>query len=192
MGPLTVVLGNKGVEARLLLEHIGGSRFRGLSFEGEMHALVAAVLLRVDRGLEELTYPFHDGTFTVTQCGRICFKGRKVNLSHVFAGQNVGVTQVGERIWLLRCGRPPVSGSLSELDAKPIPGTELGATISNPVFSPDGKSIAFWSAQGRGLKRIANAGGAATTIATIGPSPNPFGMTWSGDRIVFGWEDSPN
>jgi hypothetical protein len=27
--------------------------------------------------------------------------GRKVNLSHVFAGQNVGVTQVGERIWLV-------------------------------------------------------------------------------------------
>ena len=53
---------------------------------------------RVYRGLEELTYPFHDGTFTVTQCGRICFKGRKVNLSHVFAAQNVGVTQVGERI----------------------------------------------------------------------------------------------
>src|SRR5215468_6995540 len=56
---------------------------------------------RVYRGLEELTYPFHDGTFTVTQCGRICFKGRKVNLSHVFAGQNVGVTQVGEHIWLV-------------------------------------------------------------------------------------------
>ena len=53
------------------------------------------------RGLEELTYPFHDGTFTVTHCGRICFKGRKVNLSHVFAGQNVGVTQVSERIWLV-------------------------------------------------------------------------------------------
>jgi putative transposase len=56
---------------------------------------------RVYRGLDELTYPFHDGTFTVTQCGRICFKGRKVNLSHVFAGQNVGVTPVGERIWLV-------------------------------------------------------------------------------------------
>ena len=25
----------------------------------------------------------------------------RVNLSHVFAGQNVGVTQVGERIWLV-------------------------------------------------------------------------------------------
>jgi putative transposase len=56
---------------------------------------------RVYRGLEDLTYPFHDGTFTVTQCGRICFRGRKVNLSHVFAGQNVGVTQVGDRIWLV-------------------------------------------------------------------------------------------
>jgi putative transposase len=56
---------------------------------------------RLYRGLEELTYPFHDATFTVTQCGRICFHGRKVNLSHVFAGQNVGVTQVGERIWLV-------------------------------------------------------------------------------------------
>jgi putative transposase len=56
---------------------------------------------RVYRGLDELTYPFHDATFTVTQCGRICFKGRKVNLSHLFAGQNVGVTQVGERVWLV-------------------------------------------------------------------------------------------
>jgi putative transposase len=56
---------------------------------------------RVYRGLEDLTYPFHDATFTVTQCGRICFHGRKINLSHVFAGQNVGVTQVGEHIWLV-------------------------------------------------------------------------------------------
>jgi putative transposase len=56
---------------------------------------------RVYRGLEELTYPFHDTTLTVTHCGRICFKGHKVNLSQVFAGQNVGVTQVGERTWLV-------------------------------------------------------------------------------------------
>jgi putative transposase len=56
---------------------------------------------RVYRGLEEITYPFHDATFTVTRCGRICFKGRKVNLSQVFAGQNVGVTQVGDHLWLV-------------------------------------------------------------------------------------------
>jgi putative transposase len=56
---------------------------------------------RVYRGLQELTYPFHDHTIAVTRCGRICFKRRKVNLSRVFAGQNVGVTQVAERIWLV-------------------------------------------------------------------------------------------
>ena len=37
----------------------------------------------------------------VTGCGRICCRGRKVNLSQVFAGQSVGVTQVGERTWLV-------------------------------------------------------------------------------------------
>jgi len=50
---------------------------------------------------EDLTYPFHDRTATVTHCGRICFNRRKINLSQVFAGQNVGVTEVGDRIWLV-------------------------------------------------------------------------------------------
>jgi putative transposase len=53
------------------------------------------------RGLEELEYPFHDWSAVVTHCGRICFKGRKINLSHVFAGQKVGIKQVDDRIWLV-------------------------------------------------------------------------------------------
>ena len=53
------------------------------------------------RGLVELEYPFHDQTITVTQCGRICFGGQKINLSKVFAGQNVGVKQIGDQIWLV-------------------------------------------------------------------------------------------
>jgi hypothetical protein len=48
-----------------------------------------------------LTYPFHDKPMTVTNCGRLCFNGRKMNLSQVFAGRNVGVTQVGDRVWLV-------------------------------------------------------------------------------------------
>jgi putative transposase len=71
------------------------------ALEMKVPADVYARSPRVYRGLEDLTYPFHDQTITVTHCGRICFKGQKVNLSHVFAGQNVGVTQVGERIWLV-------------------------------------------------------------------------------------------
>jgi putative transposase len=56
---------------------------------------------RAYRGLPDLAYPLHDWTSTVTTCGRICFKKRKVNLSLVFAGQRVGVKQVDERIWLV-------------------------------------------------------------------------------------------
>lgn len=53
------------------------------------------------RGLSELDYPLHDWASTVTTCGRICFRNRKVNLSQVFAGQQVGVCQVDEHIWLV-------------------------------------------------------------------------------------------
>ena len=53
------------------------------------------------RGLEELDYPFHDWTRRDHHCGRICYKRRKINLSQVFAGQNVGVKQVSDRIWLV-------------------------------------------------------------------------------------------
>ena len=39
---------------------------------------------------------------TVTQCGRICIgRRRKINLSTLFTGQNVGVKQVSDRIWLV-------------------------------------------------------------------------------------------
>jgi len=52
-------------------------------------------------GLSELEYPFHDRTLTVTHCGRICFGRRKITLSTVFPGQNVGVKEVSDKIWLV-------------------------------------------------------------------------------------------
>lgn len=56
---------------------------------------------RVYNGLDELEYPFHDWTAVITTCGRICYQARKINVSQVFAGQKVGVKQVGEHIWLV-------------------------------------------------------------------------------------------
>ena len=53
------------------------------------------------QGLSDLEYPFHDRTITVTSCGRICLGRRKINLSVVFAGQNVGVKEVSDKIWLV-------------------------------------------------------------------------------------------
>ncbi|MCM3881677.1 MAG: protein kinase [Vicinamibacterales bacterium] len=74
--------------------------------------------------------------------------------------------------------------SMSELEARPIPGTEStpNATASNPAFSPDGGSIAYWSGADQTLKRIAITGGAAVTIC---PATSPYGMAWGTGGIVF-------
>jgi serine/threonine-protein kinase len=73
--------------------------------------------------------------------------------------------------------------NLSELDARPIPGTETWGSVLNPVFSPDGRSIVF-AAQDRTLKKIAVTGGATVTL---GSEPNNiFGMSWGEGGIVFG------
>ena len=52
-------------------------------------------------GLPELDYPFHDRTVTVTRCGRICMGKQKINISHAFAGQKVGIKEVADQIWLV-------------------------------------------------------------------------------------------
>ena len=55
----------------------------------------------VVRHPEPLEYPFHDRTIRVTHCGRLCFDRRKISLSRVFAGQDVGIREVGDKIWLV-------------------------------------------------------------------------------------------
>ena len=49
----------------------------------------------------EPQYPYHDRTVRVTSCGRICIGKRKINLSKVFAGQFVGISEVDEQVWLV-------------------------------------------------------------------------------------------
>ena len=53
------------------------------------------------KGIQEVRYPFHDRTVTVTNCGRLCFKKKKINLSRVFAGQDVGVKEINDGVWLV-------------------------------------------------------------------------------------------
>jgi eukaryotic-like serine/threonine-protein kinase len=70
---------------------------------------------------------------------------------------------------------------MNELVSRPIPGTEDTA-ILNPVFSPDGNSIAF--IVDNTLKRIPVTGG---TPVTICPIENNMGVSWgTNDEIVFG------
>ena len=72
--------------------------------------------------------------------------------------------------------------SMSEFEARPIPGTETAQTVFNPVFSPDGRSIAFFS--GGTLNRIAVSGGAAVTICPA-DTRSAYGISWGTDAIVF-------
>jgi len=58
-------------------------------------------LPRPYQGLPKLEYPLHDRIITVTSCGRLCIGRRKINLSRAFAGQDVGIREVAEKIWLV-------------------------------------------------------------------------------------------
>ncbi len=106
------------------------------------------------------------------------------------------VAGVGSQVALSPDGRlavfagSPVSGSwmlylrsFDQLASRALPGTEGGF---NPEFSPDGRWVAFRSADGK-LKKIAVDGSALTTICPLDNSASVGGgLTWTSDReIVF-------
>ncbi len=72
--------------------------------------------------------------------------------------------------------------SMSELSPRAIPGTELYQSVTNPVFSPDGRSIAFYAVSDQTVRRIAVTGG---TAATVCAAAMPFGMSWGPNGILF-------
>lgn len=56
---------------------------------------------RIYAGLPDVEYPAHDRTVIVTHCGRICIKGKKINLSRALIGQAVGLREVSDKLWLV-------------------------------------------------------------------------------------------
>jgi serine/threonine-protein kinase len=71
---------------------------------------------------------------------------------------------------------------MSDLEARPVPGTE-NRGVNNPIFSPDGRWLVFYSQSDATLKKIAVTGGGAITLCQ---ADNPFGMSWDQDTIIFG------
>ena len=68
---------------------------------------------------------------------------------------------------------------MGELEARLIPGTET--TAVTPVFSPDGQSVAYVTADGR-LRRISISGGAPVVIAEVNA---PYGLSWGADGTIL-------
>ena len=67
--------------------------------------------------------------------------------------------------------------SLADGESRLLSGAGLGV---NPVFSPDGRSVAYWADPA--IRRIAIAGGVPVTVCETVPAP--FGMHWT-DRGIF-------
>jgi len=70
--------------------------------------------------------------------------------------------------------------SMDDLTAKVVAGTEIADPIE-PVFSPDGEWIAYWS--NSELRKVPALGGAPTLLGKV---DNPYGASWQGDRILLG------
>ncbi len=74
--------------------------------------------------------------------------------------------------------------SLADTDTRPIAGTLNAAGASRyPVFSPDGKSVAFWSQGDRTIRKISVNGGVSVPLSEVS---FPIGLSWDGDSILFG------
>jgi serine/threonine-protein kinase len=73
--------------------------------------------------------------------------------------------------------------TMSALEGRPIDGTGSDVAVGNPMFSPDGKSLAFYESFSQALKRVpVHGGGAALTICPAGIAR---GASWSAEGIVF-------
>ncbi len=71
---------------------------------------------------------------------------------------------------------------MRELSSIFIQGTAIPEGVLNPVFSPDSRSLIFWSAADQTIKRIAVSGGAPVTVGRVA---TPFGMAWGPDNWIL-------
>ena len=56
---------------------------------------------KIYQGVKSIDYPLCDRVVTVTSCGRICLHGLKINFSQVFAGHDIGIKEVADKLWLV-------------------------------------------------------------------------------------------
>jgi serine/threonine-protein kinase len=76
--------------------------------------------------------------------------------------------------------------AIGELQPREIPGTESkGLALVNPMFAPDGESIAFIELAPPTLKRVSISGGPVSTIASLESAGAPNSATWGPAGILI-------
>lgn len=55
--------------------------------------------LRPYQGLPDVAYPGYDKSQLISNCGRVCFKKRKIHISKAFSNQPIGLKEVDDGIW---------------------------------------------------------------------------------------------
>jgi eukaryotic-like serine/threonine-protein kinase len=98
-----------------------------------------------------------------------------------FNRQILAVSPDGSRI--VYAGDRLYVRSVSEAVAQPIPGTEGITSVTHPAISPDGRSIVYWAASDRTLKKLSFGSSAVTTLCPL--SEGGQGLSWAGDNIYF-------
>ena len=72
--------------------------------------------------------------------------------------------------------------SLSDFDSRVV--AEVREGLNSPEFSPDSRTLAFYSNSDQTIKRVAVTGGTAVTICATQGAPS--GMSWGASGIIFG------
>lgn len=72
----------------------------------------------------------------------------------------------------------PLAGGVPTL----VEGPLRGRNQSNPAFSPDGRSIVYWTNAGGVIERVSAAGGMRVSLATV---ESPLGLSWGTDGQIY-------
>jgi len=95
--------------------------------------------------------------------------------------RTIAVSPDGTRLVHVANGRLYLR-ELSQTESKPIAGSDQIANGVEPVFSPDGQSVAFASVIDRTLKRVPVTGGVGLSLCPIDPR---ISLSWDRDAILF-------
>ena len=100
-----------------------------------------------------------------------------------YTGVAVALSPDGERFVYVRDGVQPLHvRDMQRLEPTPIPGTAGVEGPDNPVFSPDGTSVAYWD--GGGLKAASLLGGGSREVVPGGTLGSRY-LDWGPDGLIY-------